>query len=67
MRRASRRGFTLIEVMVGAVVALVVIGIVMGSFLAQQKSMQSLDLSREASNGARDAMLSMQEAIGRAG
>ncbi len=67
MTPGSRRGFTLIEVMIGALVALVVIGIVMGSFLAQQKSMQSLDLSREASNGARDSMLSMQEAIGRAG
>ena len=60
-------GFTLIEVMVGAVVSLIVIGAVMESFLAQQKSMQSLDISREASNGARDTMLSMQEAIGRAG
>jgi len=64
---APAKGFTLIEVMVGAAVALVVIGIVTSTFLSQQRSMQALDLSREASNGARDAMLSMQETIGRAG
>lgn len=66
MRRGPT-GFTLIEVMVGAVVALVVIGIVTSTFLSQQRAMQAMDLSREASNGARDAMLSMQETIGRAG
>ena len=61
------RGFTLIEVMVGATVALLVIGVVMATFLSQQRAMQTLDLSREASNAARDAMLSMQETVGRAG
>jgi type IV pilus assembly protein PilW len=65
--RRHPRGFTLIEVAVGAAVALVVIGIVTGTFLSQQRSLQALDLSREASNAARDAMLSMQENIGRAG
>jgi type IV pilus assembly protein PilW len=65
--RRHSRGFTLIEVAVGAAVALVVIGIVTGTFLSQQRSLQALDLSREASNAARDAMLSMQENIGRAG
>lgn len=63
----TSRGFTLIEVMVGAAVALVVIGIITSTFLVQQKSLQGLDLSREASNASRDAMLSMQGAIGRAG
>jgi type IV pilus assembly protein PilW len=61
------RGFTLIEVLVGAAVAIVVIGLVSAAFLSQQRSLQTLDLSREASNAARDAMLSMQETIGRAG
>jgi type IV pilus assembly protein PilW len=61
------RGFTLIEVTVGAAVALIVIGIVTATFLSQQRSMQSLDLSREANSAARDAMLSMQQTIGRAG
>ena len=61
------RGFTLIEVTVGAAVALIVIGIVTATFLSQQRSMQALDLSREASSAARDAMLSMQQTIGRAG
>ena len=63
----TTRGFTLIEVMVGAAVALLVIGVVMMTFLSQQKAMQTLDLSREASSGSRDAMLSLQESIGRAG
>src|SRR2546422_11032647 len=63
--RRPPRGFTLIEVTVGAAVALIVIGIVTATFLSQQRSMQALDLSREASSAARDAMLSMQETIGR--
>ena len=67
MTRRHSRGFTLIEVAVGAAVALVVIGIVTSTFLSQQRSIQALDLSREASNAARDAMLSMQQTIGRAG
>ena len=61
------RGFTLIELLVGMTVALLVIGVVTATFLSQQRSIQALDLSREASNGARDAMLSMQGTIGRAG
>ena len=67
MTRRNARGFTLIEVTVGAAVALIVIGIVTATFLSQQRSVQVLDLSREASNAARDAMLSLQETIGRAG
>jgi type IV pilus assembly protein PilW len=65
--RRLPRGFTLIEVTVGAAVALIVIGIVTATFLSQQRSLQALDLSREASNAARDSLLSMQETIGRAG
>jgi type IV pilus assembly protein PilW len=65
--RRHSRGFTLIEVTVGAAVAMLVIGVVTATFLSQQRSMQALDLSREASNAARDAMLSMQQTIGRAG
>jgi type IV pilus assembly protein PilW len=64
--RASR-GFTLVEVLIGAAVALMVIGIVMATFLSQQRALQALDLSREAGNAARDAMLSMQGTIVRAG
>ena len=67
MTRRHPRGFTLIEVTVGAAVALIVIGIVTATFLSQQRSLQALDLSREASNGARDAMLSLQQTIARAG
>src|SRR5207244_6069650 len=63
----KNRGFTLIEVMVGAAVAILVIGVVMGTFLSQQRAMQTLDLSREASSAGRDALLSLQETIGRAG
>ena len=67
MKISAARGFTIIEVLVGAAVALLVIGIVMGTFLTQQRSLQAMDLSREASNGARDAMFSLQQSIGRAG
>ena len=67
MTRRQPRGFTLIEVTVGAAVALIVIGIVTATFLSQQRSVQALDLSREASNAARDAMLSLQQTIARAG
>ncbi len=67
MTPRGSRGFTLLEVLVGAAVALVVIGIVMATFLSQQRSLQALDLSREAGNAARDAMLSMQGTIVRAG
>src|SRR5438132_7655360 len=63
----KNRGFTLIEVMVGVAVAIAVIGVVMGTFLSQQRAMQTLDLSREASSAGRDALLSLQETIGRAG
>jgi type IV pilus assembly protein PilW len=62
-----RRGFTLIELMVGLSVALAVIGVVTATFLSQQRAMQALDISRDASNAARDAMLSMHDNIGRAG
>jgi len=61
------RGFTLVEVLIGAAVSLVVIGIVSGTFLAQQRALQALDLAREAGNSARDAMLSIQDSLGRAG
>ncbi|MGE5049162.1 MAG: prepilin-type N-terminal cleavage/methylation domain-containing protein [Deltaproteobacteria bacterium] len=61
------RGFTLIELMIGVTVSMLVIGTVSAIFIGQQRALQSLDLSREASNTARDAMLSMQETLGRAG
>jgi len=63
----TTRGFTMIELLVGMTVGLLVIGVVMATFLSQQRAMQALDLSREASNAGRDAMLSLQETIGRAG
>ena len=63
----KNRGFTLIEVLVGAAVALLVIGTVTSIFLVQQRSLNVLDLSREASSTARDTMLVMQELLGRAG
>ncbi len=61
------RGFTLIEVMVGVTVSLIVIGVIASTFLSQQRALQALDLSREASNSQRDAMLALQETLGRAG
>lgn len=61
------RGFTLIEVLVGVTVSLMAIGVIVSTFLSQQRALQALDLSREASNSQRDAMLALQETLGRAG
>jgi type IV pilus assembly protein PilW len=63
----SARGFSLIELMVGTTVAVIVIGVVMGTFLSQQRAMLALDLSRDASAAIRDSMLMLEESIGRAG
>ncbi len=67
MNARKHRGFTLIELFVGMAVGLLVIGVVMGTFLSQQRSLQALDLSRDASAAIRDSMLMLQETVGRAG
>src|SRR5207253_1768308 len=50
MKRAPR-GFTLLELMVGATISLLVIGAVTGAFLAQNRAFISLDVNRIAPDG----------------
>ena len=66
MSRAPR-GFTLLELLVGATISLVVIGAVTGAFLSQNRAFIALDLNRIAADAARDAFLDMEPAIRRAG
>ena len=66
MKRASR-GFTLLELMVGATISLLVIGAVTGAFLAQNRAFIALDVHRVAADASRDAFLDMEPALRRAG
>jgi type IV pilus assembly protein PilW len=66
MKRAAR-GFTLLELMIGATMSLLVIGAVTGAFLSQNRAFISLDLSRVAADASRDAFLEMEPSIRRAG
>ena len=66
MKRAPR-GFTLLELMVGATISLLVIGAVTGAFLAQNRAFISLDVNRIAADAARDGFLDMEPSIRRAG
>jgi type IV pilus assembly protein PilW len=66
MKRASR-GFTLLELMVGATISLVVIGAVTGAFLAQNSAFIALDVHRVAADASRDSFLDMEPALRRAG
>jgi type IV pilus assembly protein PilW len=63
----SARGFTLLEVMVGAAISLLVIGLVMLTFLGQQRAFQAVDLTRVAGRTERDALLEMEGSLRRAG
>jgi type IV pilus assembly protein PilW len=67
MSSKRRRGFTLLEVLVGLSISLIVIGMVTAIFLGQQRTFQSLDVNRVASEAARDAFLEIEPALRRAG
>jgi len=67
MSSKRRRGFTLLEVLVGLAISLIVIGMVTAIFLGQQRTFQSLDVNRVASEAARDAFLEIEPALRRAG
>lgn len=61
------RGFTLMELMVSVVVVAFSLSLVMGIFVAQQKSFQGLDLMRVAQEAGRDASLDFETSLRRAG
>lgn len=63
----SRRGFTLIELMVSMGVVVFCISLVLGLFVSQQKAFASLDLVRVATEAGRDASLDFETSLRRAG
>jgi type IV pilus assembly protein PilW len=63
----AARGFTLIEMMVAAVIAALAIAMTMGIFLSQNRTFMSLDMARVASGNGRDAVLEMETSLRRAG
>lgn len=66
MKRAPR-GFTLLELMVGATIALIVIGAATASFIGQNRAFIALDLNRIAADASRDAFLELEPSIRRSG
>jgi type IV pilus assembly protein PilW len=65
--RRQDRGFTLVELLVASTVALLGITLVTVVFLTQQRSLVALDLTRQASEAARDALLEMEPSLRRLG
>ena len=65
--KRTPRGFTLLELMVGATMSLLVIGAVTAAFLSQNRAFVALDLNRIAADAARDAFLEMEPSVRRAG
>ncbi len=65
--KRTPRGFTLLELMVGATLSLLVIGAVTAAFLSQNRAFVALDLNRVAADASRDAFLDMEPSIRRAG
>jgi type IV pilus assembly protein PilW len=67
VNRRQDRGFTLVELLVASTVALLAITLVTLVFLTQQRSLVALDLTRQASEAARDALLEMEPSLRRLG
>ncbi len=61
------RGFTLLELMVSMTIVLLGLGIATASFIDQNKSLQALDMAREANESTRDAMLQLESSLRVAG
>jgi type IV pilus assembly protein PilW len=69
MSRATRtqRGFTLLELLVASTIAILAISMVTLAFLAQQRSIVALDLTRVANEASRDALLQLETSLRRVG
>lgn len=63
----NARGFTLLEMMVGGAMGVFAVTLVLGVFISQNASFQSLDLVRQMNAGGRDASLELQISLKRAG
>jgi type IV pilus assembly protein PilW len=63
----TQRGFTLLELLVASTIAILAITMVTLAFLAQQRSILALDLTRVANEGSRDALLQLETTLRRLG
>jgi type IV pilus assembly protein PilW len=63
----NARGFTLLELMVGGAVGVFAVTLILGVFISQNASFQSLDLVRQMNANARDASLELENSLKRAG
>jgi type IV pilus assembly protein PilW len=63
----NTRGFTLLELMVGGTIGVMAIAMVLGVFISQTASFQSLDLIRQMNASGRDVSLELGNSIKRAG
>jgi type IV pilus assembly protein PilW len=63
----NSRGFTLIELLVGGTIGVMAIAMVLGVFISQTASFQSLDLVRQMNANGRDASLEIGNSLKRAG
>ena len=63
----NARGFTLIELLVGGAIGVLAVTMVLGVFISQNASFQSLDLVRQMNANARDASLELENSLKRAG
>lgn len=67
MTRASRRGFTLVELLISTAVAGFTLSAVMGVFMTQQRSFESAEVARGSQEALRGAMLEMERTLRMAG
>lgn len=61
--RAQRRGFSLVELLVASTITVLAIAMASLGFLAQNKALQALDLTRVANVAARDAMIPIESSL----
>lgn len=66
-RVGSRRGFTLLEVLIASSIMFITLGMASMAFLSQNKTLQAMDMSRVASESSRDALVHLEGALRNAG
>lgn len=67
LNRYIRRGFTVAELTVSMAITAIVMTLVMGTVVSQQRGFQSSETGRRAIEGGRDAMLELERSVRRAG
>lgn len=66
-RTSRRRGFTLLELLIATSIMFITVGMATMAFLSQNKSLQSMDMSRVASESTRDALVHLESGLRNAG